>query len=43
VKHTGIKHFPRRHVRITVDRLVRDLHRRVIEILPPQPAENGRC
>ena len=37
VEHAGVKHFPRRHVHITVDRLVRDPHRRVIEILPPQP------
>jgi hypothetical protein len=34
VEHTGVKHFPRWHVHITVDRLVRDPHRRVIEILP---------
>ena len=29
VEHAGVKHFPRRHVHITVDRLVRDPHRRV--------------
>jgi hypothetical protein len=37
VKHAGVKHFPRRHIHITVDRLVRDPHRRGTGMLPPQP------
>jgi hypothetical protein len=37
MEHAGVKHFPRRHIQVAIDRLVRDPHRRVTEKLPPQP------
>jgi hypothetical protein len=37
VEHAGVKHFPRRHIQIPVDRFMRDLHRYIVAKLLPQP------
>src|SRR4029077_10364894 len=37
MEHAGVKHFPRRHIQVTIDRFVGDPHRRVTAKIPPQP------
>ena len=37
VEHAGVKHYPRGHIQIVVDRFMRDPHRHVFAKLLSQP------